>query len=250
MLRPLHWNRPGRFLLAFVLAVVAVVCPIHLLAVESSAKKPFFEERPMVVIDPGHGGSDEGAAGPSGSREKDVVLRLAEQVAVLLEDRFQVELTRTGDYGMDLPQRTGTANRYPAALFLSLHTAASQAPHVSGVFFYYHRPIASVAAVTSKKTEITAWENLQDRHREQSRRLAQELARQWKTRFPGDEVTVAGHPLPVLEGADMPAVLVEAGTLTHAADELRLADMEHLKTVAAVLAEGVASFLKAGGAAP
>ena len=54
----------------------------------------------------------------------------------------------------------------------------------------------------------------------------------------------------MLEGADTPAVLVEVGTLTHPADDLRLADPEHLETVAAILAEGVVSFLKAAGAAP
>jgi N-acetylmuramoyl-L-alanine amidase len=204
----------------------------------------------VIVIDPGHGGAEQGVRGASGSREKEVVLRLAEQLALSLEDQFRVELTRTGDYQVDLPQRTGAANRYPAVAFLSLHTAASAAPQARGVYFYYHRPVASTDPTAAKTAETTEWAHLQDRHRERSQGLAQGMAGRWRERFPGDKVAVAGHPLPVLEGADMPAVLIEVGTLTHPADELRLNDPEHVEAVAAVLAQGVASFLQSGGSDP
>ena len=75
------------------LAVLAVLVLASPLASQS---------RPLVVIDAGHGGVDPGARGPAGTREKDVALRIARELAARLreEDRYEVRLTRDSDPGL------------------------------------------------------------------------------------------------------------------------------------------------------
>src|SRR5262249_37476329 len=83
-------------------------------------------QRPTVVLDPGHGGSNLGAAGATGLREKQLSLALARAVADRLRARgIAVELTRTGDRTLTLRQRVELADRAPADLFVSIHGNAS-----------------------------------------------------------------------------------------------------------------------------
>jgi N-acetylmuramoyl-L-alanine amidase len=82
--------------------------------------------RRVVVLDPGHGGSNAGAKGPRGIVEKQLTLQLANQVAERLVARgIVVELTRTGDRTLTLRQRVAIADRLPADLFVSIHANAS-----------------------------------------------------------------------------------------------------------------------------
>ena len=81
--------------------------------------------RPVVVLDPGHGGSNLGAQGP-GIHEKQLTLAIANLVAAHLRDHgIDVVLTRTGDRTLTLRQRTEVANQLPADLFVSIHANAS-----------------------------------------------------------------------------------------------------------------------------
>ena len=85
-----------------------------------------------VVIDPGHGGIDEGAVYRSSGRklaEKDITLQVAKKVAERLRNRgVQVTLTRTSDTEITLPSRTALANRLKADLFLSIHLNSTGNP--------------------------------------------------------------------------------------------------------------------------
>jgi N-acetylmuramoyl-L-alanine amidase len=97
----------------------------------------------IVALDPGHGGEDPGAIGPTGLREKDVVLA----VALMLRDRLnavpgvRVMLTRDGDYFVPLHERVRKARRVQADLFVSLHADAFFRPEARG---------ASVFALSAK----------------------------------------------------------------------------------------------------
>ena len=94
--------------------------------------------KPIIVLDPGHGGEDPGAIGPAGTREKDVVLR----VAHLLRDRINATtvggnpmrafLTRDGDYFVPLGTRVEKARRVQADLFVSIHADAFTTPAARG----------------------------------------------------------------------------------------------------------------------
>ncbi|UDL06554.1 N-acetylmuramoyl-L-alanine amidase [Marinobacter sp. CA1] len=88
----------------------------------------------IVVVDAGHGGEDPGAIGPRGTREKDVVLRLARKLAEMIEAQpgYTARLTRTGDYYIDLRSRTLLARRHNADLFVSVHADAFRTPQPRG----------------------------------------------------------------------------------------------------------------------
>ncbi len=87
-----------------------------------------------VVIDPGHGGEDEGARGPRGTREKDLTLQVAQKLKATIESRLglRVLLTREGDDNVPYDRRTAIANNNKADVFFSLHANASLRPGVRG----------------------------------------------------------------------------------------------------------------------
>jgi len=93
----------------------------------------------VIVIDPGHGGSDYGAIGPSGAREKDIVLNIAKELAKLIrkDKQFKVIMTRDRDKTVTLEERADVANQAGADLFISIHANATVKRHVRGwnVFF-------------------------------------------------------------------------------------------------------------------
>jgi N-acetylmuramoyl-L-alanine amidase len=103
----------------------------------------------IVALDPGHGGEDPGAIGPTGLREKDVVLA----VALMLRERLnampgmRVMLTRDGDYFVPLQERVRKARRVQADLFVSLHADAFFRPEARG---------ASVFALSAKGASSSA----------------------------------------------------------------------------------------------
>ena len=91
------------------------------------------------MIDPGHGGHDQGTEGPHGLLEKELVLDVAQRVGKLIEDRMGAEViyTRTDDTFIPLEGRTALANDKKADLFLSIHANSSPFPRIAGIETYY-----------------------------------------------------------------------------------------------------------------
>ena len=105
--------------------------------------------RPVIVIDPGHGGEDPGAIGPTGLREKDVVLQIARQLQERINARpgMRAMLTRDADFFVPLQERVNKARRVQADLFLSIHADAFITPQARG---------ASVFALSDSGATSTA----------------------------------------------------------------------------------------------
>jgi len=117
--------------------VVIFVCA---LTSESSPEKMIFgNQKKIIVIDPGHGGYDNGAQGPDGTFEKNVTLTLARIIAEELGNTYRVILTRTDDYLLDIPARTAAANHLEADLFISIHAGGSFLHQASGMSLYYFK---------------------------------------------------------------------------------------------------------------
>ena len=108
----------------------------------------------IVVIDPGHGGEDPGAIGPSRILEKDIVSQIGERVARFLrpDHEFKVFLTRKGDYFIPLEERVKIAREVGADLFLSLHADASFNPGARGSSVY----CLSLSGATDEAAKILA----------------------------------------------------------------------------------------------
>jgi len=96
--------------------------------------------KPIIVIDPGHGGADAGAIGCNGVKEKDIVLSIAKKMdslnTQLFDDHFEIYLTRYADTLISLGDRTKLAKRLNAALFVSLHCNQSVNKNANGTEVY------------------------------------------------------------------------------------------------------------------
>jgi N-acetylmuramoyl-L-alanine amidase len=92
-----------------------------------------------VVIDPGHGGHDEGTQGPKGLLEKELVLDVSLRLGKMIEEKMGAEViyTRSDDTFIPLEGRTAMANEKKADLFLSIHANSSPVPRITGVETYY-----------------------------------------------------------------------------------------------------------------
>jgi N-acetylmuramoyl-L-alanine amidase len=215
--------------------------------------------RPIVLIDPGHGGRDPGAPGVSGTiREKDLTLAMAKELADLLEQRgrVRVALTREDDKYLTLDQRASIARRLQAGLFLSLHMDSAPNPLAKGATVYSLSDVASSAeAARFAQAENRSEEALSSEPddsvralladvalREQmeiSAGLAERLLRRAAGRVelrPRPHQFAAFH---VLRRAETPAVLVEAGYISNADDEAMLMTKEGRAPLVLALAQAV-----------
>ncbi|NCO69161.1 MAG: N-acetylmuramoyl-L-alanine amidase, partial [Acidobacteria bacterium] len=112
-----------------------------------------------VVLDPGHGGEDQGAKGPGGELEKDLTLQIARVAAAKLQGAgVTVRLTRDGDEAIALQHRTALANRLQAVVFVSIHANASVAKGAKGAETYFMNADASdqQAAASAARENATA----------------------------------------------------------------------------------------------
>jgi N-acetylmuramoyl-L-alanine amidase len=215
------------------------------------ATPPLFEAfKPIIVIDPGHGGQDSGARGPDGTLEKTVTLELARLIATQLEPEFRVVLTRSDDYGMNLDKRTAVANHVNADVFIAIHTGGSFAHSTTGTAIYYYQtgsgPDATgePAPASAKKKPNTPilWKNIQNTYIADSRVLAGMIDDRLNA-ITAVQSRVERAPLVVLQGAAMPAVLIEVGYLTNPAAEKNLGNQRFLVDLARQIRMGIEDFL-------
>jgi N-acetylmuramoyl-L-alanine amidase len=225
------------------------------------------QRRWRIVVDPGHGGKDPGTIGVSGLREKDVVLDLSRRLARRLRQAgYDVVLTRDADVFLSLAERTTLANAARADLFLSVHANASDNRAAAGIETYYlsnsgDRATIRLAEMENNLAHMTdgpplasdvAWivsDMIQSYKVEESVALARgiqrELVRSLGAHGPAvRDLGAKPGPFHVLVGAGMPAVLLEAGFLTEAADARRLADPAHQELLSEGLLRAVERFIE------
>ena len=223
-----------------------------LIVTSASADQPGASiQKRTIVLDPGHGGYDNGAKGPGGTLEKNVTLAFARILAQELSKTYEVVLTRTDDYWVDLLTRTSMANHLNADMFISIHTGGSFLHQASGISLYYYEKV-STSELMSEENSIealktndlrTLWSNIQNKHQKTSKTLA-ELIMNRINETPQFKAGVQGAPLLVLEGADMPAVLVEIGYITNPVDEKYLNDISSLTDIADQIKSGIDDFFQ------
>ncbi len=179
-------------------------------------------KRPIVVIDPGHGGVDPGAVGIGGIYEKDIVLDISLQVASLLENQgIQAILTRQTDVDLGLQPRVKIANQARANLFVSIHANAisMSRPEVNGIeTFHVAGSIEGQRLAASIQQQLLINTGMRDRGVKRARFY-------------------------VLVRTKMPAVLVEVGFVTGQEDVLRLNDPATRTQMAQAIVQGILNYL-------
>jgi N-acetylmuramoyl-L-alanine amidase len=213
------------------------------------------KQPPLVVIDPGHGGSNLGAPGLRGLPEKQLTLPLARNLAARLEARgARVLLTRDRDRFLTLRERLRVANQNSAAAFVSVHANASPTHTQQG----FETWILSADAVDIDARALRTGDGaprpgldratallLDDLERGAAQWEAAELAatiqdQLARVRGPAASRGVRQESKHVLLGATMPAVLVEVGFIDHAVEGRELLDPAVQDAIADALANALA----------
>jgi N-acetylmuramoyl-L-alanine amidase len=204
-----------------------------------------------IVIDPGHGGYDNGVQGPGGSLEKELTLNFAQILAKELKPDYEVVLTRNGDYQVALTSRASVANHQGADLFISIHTGSGNRSQMDTWSIFYFKKADQKKGGIKVKTAVPEnveetriqWDQVQLRYQKQSLALAGCMKAQLATNSEIREVTVLAAALRVLEGLEMPAIIIETGYLTNPSTEKRLNDISFLIDVAKNIKKGIDVYL-------
>jgi N-acetylmuramoyl-L-alanine amidase len=231
----------------------------------TAAPAPAGKAAPVIVIDPGHGGVEPGAIGPTGLAEKDLTLDLARRLKALLEKQGNtVVLTRDDDRVLPLDDRTAIANHNKAILFISIHLNASKRKSAVGAETYYLSTAATdaeartLAGIENKAyqapgsdaagapgtppdhgLELVLWDLAQNGFIAESSRLAEAVQVELNAMTGVRDRGVRQAPFRVLMGATMPAILVEAGFISNPEEEARLKDDAYKEKIAEAIARAV-----------
>ena len=219
----------------------------------------------LIVIDPGHGGSDSGAVG-NGLKEKNVVLATSKKLGALLTKRgYKVLYTRSTDVFINLRSRTAFAAKRNADMFISIHANAapnaSAALKMSGVETFFLSPARSErsknAAALENRGDLEDMNTFSKQtflnflNREKiisSNKLAIDIQSYMlssvKKSFSSRDGGVREAPFWVLVGATMPAVLVEMGYITHPQEGKNLGKSAYQDRIAQGIANGVDAYFQ------
>jgi N-acetylmuramoyl-L-alanine amidase len=245
--------RPGSFLASAALTLTL-------------AAPPALARQPVVVIDPGHGGDQDGAIGQDGTKEKDVALQIANGLRRELEKSLnaKVLLTREKDADLHLSDRVSWANKKKPDLFISIH--ANSMPtrklreRIQGIETFFLSANASGADAAStadrenaegpvdrKSKGDTLSFILADLQRAEahvdSSRLAYAIHEKLIQQTRATDRGVQQAPFYVLNGLEAPAVLVEVGYISNPTEGRKLEDREYQQTLSRAMSEGVRAFL-------
>jgi N-acetylmuramoyl-L-alanine amidase len=223
----------------------------------------------IIALDPGHGGEDPGAIGPGGTREKDVVLRLAHMLrerintASVKGNAMRAYLTRDADFFVPLGVRVQKARRVQADLFVSLHADAFFTPDPQGASVF---ALSQGGASSSAARWMAAKENKADligglNVRAKDATVQRALLDMSTTAQINDSLKLGGNLLgeikrvgklhkgsveqasfAVLKAPDIPSVLVEAAFISNPSEEAKLNSDDFLNKLADALMRGIAAY--------
>lgn len=227
----------------------------------ASSKK----EIPIIVIDPGHGGKDDGAKGQKGLLEKHVNLAVSQRLKKVLEKRykFNVIMTREDDTFISLKGRGEIANQKGADLFVSVHANAAPRKSAKGIETYYLGSASSERALSTAAREngelvqsvsdnqvqkilasLISTTKMNDSAR-LAGRVQSQLHKQLSKKYSGvNNLGVKEGPFFVLHDTNMASILVEVGFVTNKQEAARLKKPAYLDRLAEAIAQAIYDYMK------
>jgi N-acetylmuramoyl-L-alanine amidase len=223
----------------------------------------------IIALDPGHGGEDPGAIGPGGTREKDVVLRLAHRLrerinaSTINGNAMRTYLTRDADFFVPLQVRVQKAQHVQADLFISIHADAFFTPHPQGASIF---ALSQGGASSTAARWMAARENKADQVgglniKTQDAQVKRALFDMSTTAQINDSLKLGGAMLgeigrvgklhkakveqagfAVLKAPDIPSVLVEAAFISNPEEEAKLNSNEYQDQLASALMRGIEGY--------
>jgi N-acetylmuramoyl-L-alanine amidase len=219
----------------------------------------------VIAIDAGHGGDDPGAIGRRGTREKDVVLAIARQLAALVEKQpgMRPVLIREGDYYVGLRQRINKARKHKADLFISIHADGFKDQRARGSSVYV---LSSRGASSEMGRWLEAKENAADlaggvslddkddvlagvlldlsqsATMEASFEVADNMLGELKRLGTTHKSSVQQAAFVVLKSPDIPSMLVETAFISNPSEENKLRDKRHQQALAKAMLKGISDY--------
>jgi N-acetylmuramoyl-L-alanine amidase len=213
-----------------------------------------------IVIDPGHGGEDNGVTGPAGTLEKTFTLNISRRVKSVIEGRLgmRVLLTHDGDRGIGADGRVAIANNNKADLFISLHANGSPRGATRGATIFTlsldrfgedarrqsqaDREVLPVFGGGMREISLVEWELAQAAHLDESNAFAAIIDQKLRGLAGLPSVTMQRALIRNLAGANMPAVLIEVGYLSNPDEEKLLTSAEFQNALAQAITESVVAY--------
>lgn len=228
----------------------------------------FLKRRELVVaIDAGHGGEDPGASGATGSREKDITLKVAKKLKRLVDKQpnMRAKLVRRGDYFIPLPGRVLKARKMHADIFVSIHADAftKESAHGSSVFVLSEKgassKFAAQLAKEANESDMIGGFNFKD----SDPVLEKTIIDLMRTAMINDSLKLGRSVLKeigeinhlhsrkvehanfvVLKAPDIPSILVETAFLSNRAEERRLKSNKYQTKLARSILKGIKTYFK------
>ncbi|OQW93644.1 MAG: hypothetical protein BWK79_10050 [Beggiatoa sp. IS2] len=234
---------------------------------QAYSKRPKDKRDMIIAIDAGHGGVDPGALGKNGTKEKDVDLAVANELAILIsqEHGMYPVLIRNGDYFLNLRKRIELAREYQADLFVSIHADAYPDGNAQGssVYMLSQQGASSEAArwlaqkensadliggiSLSDKDDLLASVLLdlsQNSTLEASAHVGKEVLTSLKNINSSHYPTVQQASFMVLRSPDIPSILVETAFISNPLDEVKLNDPSYRLQIAMAIFQGIKAYFK------
>lgn len=258
---PLASSEPSRGVYAPVAAPNFKVTPTPQQKPESIKKVP---DKPLIVIDAGHGGIDPGTIGVRKTKEKNVTLEYAKALKTALENtgRYRVHLTRSDDRFILLRERFHIARRMHANLFISLHADSALNKSARGLSVYTvseESSDAEAAALAAQENKVDVLADMDLSHQDAD--VADILIDLAQRETKNKSITLADHLVAALRGKvtllsnthryagfavlkapDIPSALVEIGFLSHPEEEQIIQSRQHREQVVQGLVKGITNY--------
>ncbi len=215
-------------------AILTVLCLFTFATCSATAKRlsapalyqdNFSSMKSLVILDAGHGGTDDGAKVGSFLEKKVTLLTTLLTKKHLEELGYRVILTRSRDSYVSLPKRVQIANKAKASLFVSIHFNASKSTEAQGIEVFYYN-------------SGEMWRS------RASQRLANSILYCVIDQTDGNSRGIKHGNFHVVRETGMPAVLVEGGFITNQTERNRLKDRSYLDRISVGIAQGVDKYLK------